>query len=168
MLEERIKAGVPSICFGSRNLFRKQFTIKDNGMRLMLTGSQIGRRSIFTVLLSWQEGRIVWNPDVPAFAQRVTASTPNAFAVSWGLTLRFPWCSRTDRRYSTTHCWLGRLLVIVCPERQGVVCSCDYGTGRSPNSPERKNGALGLDLNAITSQYPGSMHRGIQRKHGVL
>jgi len=31
MLEERIKAGVPSICFCSRNLSRKQFTIKDNG-----------------------------------------------------------------------------------------------------------------------------------------
>jgi len=29
-----------------------------------------------------------------------------------------------------------------------------------PIVTERKNGALGLDLNAITSQYPGSMHRG--------
>jgi len=55
LLEERIKAGAPSICFGSRNLFRKQFTIKDNGYAShadWLADWQGARSSQF--LLSWQ------------------------------------------------------------------------------------------------------------------
>ena len=91
VLEEGIKANAPSICFDSGNLFRKQFTLKDNGYAShadWLADWQGARSSRFYCLSSKDES--FGNQTCQLLPKGLQLRLPNALAGEFGTHITVP------------------------------------------------------------------------------
>jgi len=146
-IEKADKGRSPSICLWA------QEAVQTTGLAsriadtvVMLSGLPIGRQQDPPGLLSWQHGRIVRQTRPVQLYLRLAAETPKT--LYWTVrdshhgSLVFP----HDRRYfPCTAVWTS--ISYCLSEKRRVGMCMPYGTGWSPVVTNRKNGALGIDLN---------------------
>ena len=150
LLEERIKAGVPSICFGSRNLFRKQFTIKDNGYAShaeWLADWQGARSSQFYCLGSKDES--FGNQTCQFLPKGLQLRLPNALAGEFGTHITVPVVFPHGQEILNNALLAGQAISYLFVRKdKGWYVHATTEWIEIPVVTERKNGALWLDLNA--------------------
>ena len=150
LLEERIKAGAPSICFGSRNLFRKQFTIKDNGYAShadWLADWQGARSSQFYCLGSKDES--FGNQTCQLLPNGLQLRLPNALASELGTHITVPVVFPHGQEILNNTLLAGQAISYLFVRKdKGWYVHATTERIEIPIVTERKNGALGLDLNA--------------------
>ena len=150
LLEERIKAGAPSLCFGSRNLFRKQFTIKDNGYAShadWLADWQGARSSQFYCLGSKDES--FGNQTCQLLPNGLQLRLPNALAGEFRTRITVPVVFPHGQEILNNALLAGQAISYLFVRKdKGWYVHATTERIEIPIVTERKNGAFGLDLNA--------------------
>src|SRR5664279_3924101 len=149
LIEERIKAGAPSLCFGSRNLFRKQFTIKDNGYEShadWLADWQGARSSQFHFLGSKDES--FGNQTCQLLPKGLQLRLPNALSGQFGTHITVPVVFPHGQEMLSDALLAGQSISYLFVRKEK--CWYVHATTERVEVPvvtNRKNGALGIDLN---------------------
>jgi IS605 OrfB family transposase len=149
-LKESIKSGVPSICFGSRKLFRKQFHLKDNGYSShaeWLKDWQDTRSSQFYCLGSKDEkfGNQTCQLLPKGLKLRLTDSLAEKFSTHIMVPVVFPHGEEIVKNALLSGQAISYLFV---RKKKGWYVHATTEGVNVPVVTERASGALGLDLNS--------------------
>ena len=132
VLEEGIKANAPSICFDSGNLFRKQFTLKDNGYAShadWLADWQGARSSQFYCLGSKDES--FGNQTCQFLPKGLQLRLPNALAGELGSHITFPVVFPHGQEILNNALLAGQAISYLFVRKDKGWYVHYYGTGRS-------------------------------------
>jgi len=150
VLEQRIKAVVPSICFGSRHLFRKQFNLKDNSYSChaeWLKDWQATRSSQFYCLGSKDES--FGNQTCQMLPKGLQLRLPNALAGEFGAHITVPVVLPHGQEILHNALLAGQAIsYLFVRKEKGWYVHATTERIEVPVVTMRDNGALGLDLNA--------------------
>jgi IS605 OrfB family transposase len=150
VLEDRIKANAPSIRSGSRNLFRKQFTLKDNGYAshsAWLADWQGARSSQFYCLGS--KGESFGNQTSQLLPTGLQLRLPNALAGEFGTHITVPEVFPHGQEILNNALLAGQAIsYLFVLKDKGWYVHATTERIEVPIVTDKKNGALGIDLNA--------------------
>jgi IS605 OrfB family transposase len=150
VLEEGIKANAPSICFDSGNLFRKQFTLKDNGYAShadWLADWQGARSSRFYCLSSKDES--FGNQTCQLLPKGLQLRLPNALAGEFGTHITVPVVFPHGQEILNNALLAGQAISYLFVRKdKGWYVHATTERIEVPVVTDKKNGALGIDLNA--------------------
>jgi len=149
-LEQRIKAVVPSICFGSGHLFRKQFNLKDNSYCChaeWLKDWQATRSSQFYCLGSKDES--FGNQTCQFLPKGLKLRLPNALAGKFGTHITVPVVFPHGQEILNNALLVGQAIsYLFVRKEKGWYVHATTEQIDVPVVTDRKNGALGIDINA--------------------
>ncbi len=150
VLEERTKSDTPSICFGSRNLFRKQFSLKDNGYGShteWLADWQSARASQFYCLGSKDES--FGNQTCQYLPKGLQLRLPNALAGEFGTHIAVPVVFPHGQEIINSALLAGQAISYLFVRKdKGWYVHATTERVEVATVTAREHGALGLDLNA--------------------
>ncbi len=149
VIEERIKSKTPSICFGSRKLFRKQFNLDDNGYAdhsEWLSEWQSTRSSQFYCLGSKDES--FGNQTCQMLPKGLKLRLPNALAERVGTHITVPVVFPHGQEILNNALLAGQTISYLFVRKdKGWYVHATTERMQIPVITDRKNGAVGIDLN---------------------
>jgi len=148
-IEKRIKAEAPSICFGSRKLFRQQFSLKDSGYSChaeWLADWQTTRSSRFYCLGSKDES--FGNQTCQLLPKGLQLRLPNALSGQFGTHITVPVVFPHGQEILSNALLSGQSIsYLFVRKEKGWYVHATTERVEVPVVTNRKNGALGIDLN---------------------
>jgi len=149
-LKERMTSAAPSICFGSRKLFRKQFNLKDNGYHChdeWLEDWRASRSSQCYCLGSKDES--FGNQTCQMLPNGLQLRLPNSLATKFGTHISVPVVFPHGEKILKKALLTGQAISYrFIRKEKGRYVHATTERIQVPTVTDRKNGALGLDLNA--------------------
>ena len=149
-IEERIKAEAPSICFGSRKVFRKQFVLKGNGYVChadWLADWRATRSSQFYCLGSKDES--FGNQTCHLLPKGLQLRVPNALSGQFGTHITVPVVLPHGQEILNNALLAGQSIsYLFVRKEKGWYVHATTERVEVPVVTDRKNGAIGIDLNA--------------------